>query len=350
MNILDCQGCLSIKKTHDKEARRRKPAESDEDVLILSLGHNFAVDAHQKIGPSKALRRLGDKTQVLTRATINAHVRDRLTHTNEVANISTMISRILGLNENLCLAIAKAHDIGHAPFGHLGEKVISEITGRNFRHEVFGAVISQHIERGGQGLNLTHQVLQGILNHSRGAQNPVRAVNVSEEANAVTFADKIAYIWNDIKDIFERTKILDIRDFPKIKKLTELCGKNQRERISFCVENLCYESAERGYIFFGDSEAAQIFFELKKEMFEVYRQTNVLNGAEILKKVYDFLTKTDLIGNADPAVVLALMTDTDVISLSEGKCINIGDFKRCSVSEIVPYLKDIDFTNPDLSW
>jgi len=295
---------------------------------------------------------MGDKTQVLTKATINAHVRDRLTHTNEVANIATAIARILGLNENLCLAIAKGHDIGHAPFGHLGEKVISEITGRNFRHEVFGVVIAQYIERGGQGLNLTYQVLQGILNHSRGAHNPVRAGNVSEEANAVIFADKIAYVWDDVKDIFERTKTLDYDDFPRIKSLVDLCGKNQRERISFCVENLCYESAEKGYVFFGDSEAAKLFFKLKKEMHEVYRQTNVLNGTEILKKAYDFLVKTDLIGDADPAVVLALMTDTDVISLYGEKCLNIGDFKRCSVSEIVPCLqgRHIDFMNPDLNW
>lgn len=344
-------GCLIHRKTPDSTARRRWPIESDEDLWMLHLGNDYSIDAFGKILVSKAFRRLDSKTQVLT-ANINPHVRKRNSHTSEVVNAATIIARILGLNENLCLAIALGHDIGHAPFGHLGEAFISKITGKDFRHEVFGVVVAQCIERQGKGLNLTHQVLEGILNHSRGTNTLSRDESTSEEANLVMYADKIAYVLADINDVFERTRILDYGKFPKIRKLAYRCGENQRERMAFCIKGLCQESAGKGCISFETSEAARIFAELKDNMYKVYGLVNLQNSAEVLGKVYSFLSETKLIGDTDPALVLALMTDVEVIYLYGKDCINGRDFYDCSVAEIIEHLsgKNIDLTNPDLDW
>ena len=344
-------GCLSDKKMSDSAARRRQPAELDEDLWMLHYGNDYSIDAYEKILVSKAFRRLDSKTQVLT-VNINPHVRKRNSHTSEVVNAATIIARILGLNEDLCLAIALGHDIGHAPFGHLGEDFISKVTGKNFRHEIFGVIIAQHIERQGKGLNLTHQVLEGIRDHARGLNKLSRKESISEEANVVMYADKIAYILADINDIFERTRILDYRKFPQIYKLAHMCGENQRERMAFCIKNLCRESAEKGYVSFETSEAAEIFSELKDNMYKVYGLVNLQNSAEVLGKVYSFLSETKLIGDVDPALVLALMTDVEVIYLYGKDCINGRDFYDCSVAEIVEHLngKNIDFSDPDLDW
>lgn len=348
-----CLDCLAHKKTPDSVARRRRLSESDEDQWMMIRGDNFPVDASGKIATSKAFRRLGAKTQVLTEA-INAHVRKRLTHTFETANIATVIARILGLNEDLCRAIAYGHDIGHAPFGHAGETFISEITGKDFRHATFGVVIAQHIERQGEGLNLTHQVLEGILGHSGSSDvlPGTKGVKLSEEAKVVKCSDKISFTLADINDIFRRTKVLDLGAFPQIDRLLRLCGNNQRERVAFFISGLCRESAEKGCVSFKTSEPTQIFAELKSNMDKVYDLVNLQNSAEILGRVYSFLSKTALIGNANPAIVLALMTDDDVLYLYGKDCINIRDFYDCSVAEIIEHLngKNIDFSNPDLDW
>lgn len=345
-------GSLSHRKTLDSAARRRHPAELDEDSWMLHRDNAFLVDAFGKTIVSKGFRRLPFKTQVLT-ANINPHVRKRDSHTFEVVNASVTIARILGLNESLCLAIALGHDIGHAPFGHLGEDFISNVTGKNFRHEIFGVVIAQHIERQGKGLNLTHQTLEGIRNHSRGITGLLRSEGVSEETNAVMCADKISYTLADINDIFERTRTLSYRKFPEIEKLVNRCGKNQRERMAFFIEGICQESAEKECVSFEASEAAKIFSELKDNMYnKVYRLVNLQNSAEILGKVHRLLSETKLTEGVDPALVLALMTDTEVLFLYGKDCINGRDFNDCSMSEITEHLsgKNIDFSDPDLEW
>jgi putative nucleotidyltransferase with HDIG domain len=346
-------GCLAHKRTPDEAAWRRIPPELDEDQWMMLPGQSFSVDALGKITMSKAFRRLGAKTQVLTRM-INAHARKRLTHTFEVANVATLIAKVLGLNEDLCRAIAYGHDIGHAPFGHPGEVFISEITGKEFRHATFGLVIAQHIERRGEGLNLTHQVLEGILVHSRGEDTlpETKKGEISEEAKVVKYSDKISFTLADIDDVFRRTRVLSFRTFPEIDRLLYICGEHQRERLAFCVDGLCRESAEKGYVSFEMSEPAKVFAELKSNMDKVYNLVNLQNSAEILGRVHSFLAKTELIERVNPAIVLALMTDDDVLYLYGKGCINPEDFYDCSVAEIVKHLKDkdIDFSNPDLDW
>lgn len=346
-------GCLADKKTPYSVARRRKPFELDEDQWMKVGGNDFSVDAFGKINASKAFRRLHAKTQVLT-ANVNAHVRNRLTHTDEVANVATVIARVLGLNEDLCRAIAYGHDIGHAPFGHLGEAFISEITGKPFRHATFGVIIAQKIERQGEGLNLTRQVLEGILSHSGSSEilPGTKEVKISEEAKVVKYSDKISFTLADTNDIFRRTRVLDINAFPQIDRLLRLCGDHQRERLLYYIKGLCQESAEKKEVSFKTSESAQIFAELKHNMDQVYKLVNLQNSTEILGRVHSILSKSALIGDADPAIVLALMTDDDVLYLNGKSCINTRDFCDCSVAEIVEYLngKNIDFSDPDLDW
>jgi dGTP triphosphohydrolase len=345
--------CLAHKKTLTNVARRRKPSKSDEDHWLMIYEDDFSVDALGKIATSKAFRRLGAKTQVLTE-TNNAHVRKRLTHTFEVINVATVIARILGLNESLCQAIAYGHDIGHAPFGHAGETFISKVAGKDFRHATFGVVMTQHIERQGEGLNLTHQVLEGILSHSliSDVLPGTKEVKISEEAKVVKYADKISFTLADANDIFVRTKVLELGAHPEIDGLLRRCGNRQRERIRFFIEGLCQESAEKGEVSFKTSEPAQIFTALKYSMYGIYNLVNLQNSAVILDSVYRFLSKTELIKGIDPALILALMTDDDVLYLFGKNCINARDFYDCSVAEIVEYLtsKKIDFSDPDLDW
>lgn len=347
----DCFGCLSHKKTLDEDAVRRQAPELDRDLFALNFGRHYAVDTFQKIIPSKAYRRLGSKTQAAT-AFVNAHIRNRLSHTGEVASVVSIIARILGLNEDLCLAIAFGHDIGHAPFGHIGEDVISDITGKDFRHRIFGVIVAQHIERQGKGLNLTQQTLEGMLNHAKDGNSLTRIENVSEEANVAMNSDKVVYTWCDVEDLFERLKIVDYGDYPEVSSLVRKFGANQQERLTLCIESLCCESAEMGYVSFEESEVAQDFAELKEHMYEVYKRTNLLNGPDILKRTYFFLSEVKVLEGIDPAIVLALMTDTDVLWLNDRTSVSLKDFQECSVYELIEHLKgrNIDFLDPDLNW
>jgi dGTPase len=207
---------LAHLKTNDKAALRRDLPENDDDNYMFSFGSPYLIDAQHKILPSKAIRRLDSKTQVLT-GILNKHVRTRLSHTYEVISFAVLAARILGLNENLCYAIALSHDIGHPPLGHNTEKFISTISGKTFRHEIFAVVIAQKIERKGNGLNLTYQVLEGILNHSRGSDSLFLPEKSTPEANLAMYADKIAYIFADINNIFPKPSSIIFPIFQNLK-------------------------------------------------------------------------------------------------------------------------------------
>jgi dGTPase len=338
-------GCLRHLRTEPDAAKRRYDGPSDKDLVFRHL-NPFATDADRKISGSKALRRLADKTQVLA-TPANRHIRTRRSHTDDVVGVATLIAGNLGLNNDLCRGIALGHDIGHTPFGHNGEEFISKVTGKKFRHEVFGTVIAQHVERSGSGLNLTRQVLDGILAHSRGfgALSVNRAV--SPEATAVMYADKIAYTTSDYNDLFIRCRI----DHPKFKTLHSLMkelGETQRDRVNALVRGLCAESFEKGSVSFSDCPEAVMFGKIRKEFIPVYDASHE-DYAPILERVYRFVERTD-IGN--PALVLALMTDRDVLELDAKRPLSITDLATLSVWELIPDLreKNIDFEDPDLNW
>ena len=142
---------------------------------------------------SKSFRRLKDKTQVFL-APEGDHYRTRLTHTLEVSQIARTIAKALRMNESLTEAIALGHDLGHTPFGHAGEYILNEICEDGFAHYKQSVRVVEILEKKGQGLNLTKEVRDGMLNH-RTSGNPA-----TMEGKIVRFSDKIAYINHDIDD------------------------------------------------------------------------------------------------------------------------------------------------------
>ena len=170
-------------------AQRREP-EPDSPVRTP-----FQRD-RDRIVHSKAFRRLKHKTQVFV-APEGDHYRTRLTHTLEACFISRTVARALGLNEDLTEAIGLGHDLGHPPFGHIGEEVLDEALqehGMRFRHNEHSLRVVDVLERDGRGLNLTEQVRDGILNHT-GPEKPATL-----EGRVVRIVDRVAYINHDIDD------------------------------------------------------------------------------------------------------------------------------------------------------
>src|SRR5687767_12002292 len=164
-----------------------------------------------RIVHSKAFRRLKHKTQVFI-SPEGDHYRTRLTHTLETCMIARTVARALGLNEDLTEAIALGHDLGHPPFGHIGENVLDacmrERYGSGFRHNEHSLRVVERLERDGEGLNLTEQVRDGILNHT----GPTKPATL--EGRIVRLVDRIAYINHDIDDAV-RAGVLDPATLPQ---------------------------------------------------------------------------------------------------------------------------------------
>ena len=147
-----------------------------------------------RIVHAKAFRRLKHKTQVFV-APQGDHYRVRLTHTLDVSQIARTVARALRLNEDLTEAIALGHDLGHTPFGHLGEQALTPLLDRPFRHSEQSLRVVDHLENDGEGLNLTWEVRDGILHHPWSMPQPSTL-----EAQVVRFADRIAYLNHDVDD------------------------------------------------------------------------------------------------------------------------------------------------------
>jgi dGTPase len=177
---------------------------------------------------SKAFRRLAHKTQVFL-APEGDHYRMRLTHTLEVVQIARTIARALRLNEDLVEAICLGHDVGHTPFGHLGEEVLTEFLGRPFRHSEQSLRILDVLEMraGRRGLNLTWEVRDGILNHTWSMPPPATL-----EARVARYADRIAYINHDIDDAL-RAGVLVEADLPA--ETRRVLGATSSERVDTMV-------------------------------------------------------------------------------------------------------------------
>ena len=188
---------------------------------------------------TKAFRRLKHKTQVFL-APVGDHYRTRLTHTLEVAQIARTVSRALFLNEDLTEAISLGHDLGHTPFGHAGESVLNELYAPGFRHYEQSLRVVEKLEpsRRGPGLNLTAEVREGILNHSKGKTILLKRPSdrsVTLEAQVVSVSDAIAYINHDIDDAI-RGGLISIEDLPK--DAIDLVGHTSSKRINTMVTAL----------------------------------------------------------------------------------------------------------------
>ena len=182
---------------------------------------------------SKAFRRLKHKTQVFI-APLGDHYVTRLTHTLEVSQIARTIARALNLNEDLAEAIALGHDLGHTPFGHIGEDELDKILSDGFRHSSQSLNIVERVEREGRGLNLTWEVRQGILMHSKPRGDFLAALDndITLEAQIVRISDAVAYINHDLADAF-RAGILSDKDLPA--SVADTLGRRNSERIDTIV-------------------------------------------------------------------------------------------------------------------
>ncbi|HYN98686.1 MAG TPA: deoxyguanosinetriphosphate triphosphohydrolase [Actinomycetota bacterium] len=211
-----------------------------------SRGRRFPEDPHplrtayqrdrDRILHSKAFRRLAHKTQVFP-APLDDHYRVRLTHTLEVTQVARIIARALALNEDLAEAICLGHDLGHTPFGHLGEKVLSDFLGRPFRHNEQSRRQVDHLQWRGEsptskpgGLNLTWEVRDGILNHTWSMPLPDTL-----EAQVARYADRIAYLSHDIEDAM-RAGVLTVANLPEV--TNKVLGKTTSNRIDAMVGSL----------------------------------------------------------------------------------------------------------------
>jgi dGTPase len=238
-------------------AARSYPAEREREEPDCRLRTPFQRD-RDRIVHSKAFRRLKHKTQVFV-APEGDHYRTRLTHTLEATQISRTVARALRLNEDLTEAIGLGHDVGHPPFGHIGEAVLDacgrERFGRGFRHNEHSLRVVETIEP----LNLTAVVRDGILRHSSGAGEPATV-----EGKIVRLVDRIAYINHDIDDAI-RAGVLDVRALPA--EEIAILGDTGSSRIDRLVHDLVEHSERAGDIVQGD-EVGGAMLRLRTFMFE----------------------------------------------------------------------------------
>jgi len=201
----------------------------------------FALD-RDRIVHSKAFRRTKHKTQVFL-APVGDHYRTRLTHILEVSQIGRSIARAVRLNEDLVEAMALGHDIGHTPFGHVGEELLAKFLPEGFRHNEQSVRIAEKLEKNGEGLNLTHETLDGILKHSAPTEGGVETAAWGEpktpEGWVVRYADKIAYLHHDIDDAM-RAGIIAEADIPSSVRAS--LGRDRAERLDTMIYDVIVAS------------------------------------------------------------------------------------------------------------
>jgi dGTPase len=242
------------------QATRSYPARRQMEEADSPLRTPFQRD-RDRIVHSKSFRRLKHKTQVFV-APEGDHYRTRLTHTLEACGIARTVARALGLNEDLTEAIGLGHDLGHPPFGHAGEDALDaalrERCGSGFRHNEHSLRVVEVLERDGQGLNLTEQVRDGILNHN----GPAKPATL--EGQIVKLVDRVAYINHDIDDAL-RAGILRQEDLPAAE--IELLGPTGSLRIDTLVRDIVERSEGAGDIVQGQ-EIGGAMLRLRKFMFD----------------------------------------------------------------------------------
>lgn len=215
----------------------------------------------------KAFRRLKHKTQVFL-SPESDHYRTRLTHTLEVAQIARTIARALRLNEDLTEAIALGHDLGHTPFGHAGERALQELTSTGFTHYEQSVRVCEKIEKNGKGLNLTAEVLDGILHHTRGEEAHTL------EGRIVRTADRVAYINHDIDDAV-RAGVIAESDIPR--DIAAALGDTKSRRINTLVESIVKNSDDTIKM---DAETEKYYDKLHEFLFESVYKNPVAKSEE----------------------------------------------------------------------
>ncbi len=314
--------------TRSAEATR---ATAEEPSLVRT---EFQRD-RDRIIHTKSFRRLMHKTQVFIRPP-GDHVRTRLTHTLEVTQIARTIGRALGLNEDLIEAIGMGHDLGHTPFGHVGERALASLL-PGFRHNEQSLRIVDVLERDGQGLNLTDQVLDGILKHSKSRASLFGNMSgepATLEGAVLKIADGVAYLNHDLDDAL-RAGILTERDIPA--SVSRELGTRHSVRIDTMVTDIVLSSSvDTGCGIIGMSpEVEEASQDLRVFLFErVYDPINqrpeTLRAYQVVTALYHhFMEHSDLLPDqANPALVadpverrvadyVASMTDRYALELGQ---------------------------------
>lgn len=271
---------LSKWAVFSKNCKKRKIFEEE-----CPIRTSFQCD-RDRIIHSKSFRRLKHKTQVFI-CPEGDHYRTRLTHTLEVAGISRTVSRALRLNEDLTEAIAMGHDLGHTPFGHAGEEILNNIYSGGFKHYQQSVRVADVLEKDGRGLNLTEEVLDGILNHTKGT------LPKTLEGQVVRICDKIAYINHDIDDAV-RAGVIKTEDIPT--NFLEIIGKSCSERVNVMVTSLIENTKENEIKMAPDVETA--FFQMHKFMYDKVYLSEVAKSEEkkavyIVEWLYKYFKKNN---------------------------------------------------------
>lgn len=247
-----------------------------------ALRTDFQRD-RDRIIHSRSFRRLKHKTQVFLSPELD-HYRTRLTHTLEVAQIARTLARALRLNEDLTEAIALGHDLGHTPFGHAGERAINDLVDFSFTHYEQSARVCEKLEKNGKGLNLTFEVLDGILCHTKGEWAKTL------EGKLVRLSDRIAYINHDIDDAV-RAGVISAKDIPS--DITDYLGDSKSKRINTLVSSIVQNSTDDVMM---DSETEKYYNMLHEFLFDAVYKNPVAKSEEtkvlgIVEGLYSYFIK-----------------------------------------------------------
>lgn len=282
---LSPRACLSA------ESRGRQRPEQPHPIRTA-----FQRD-RDRIIHSKSFRRLKHKTQVFL-SPFGDHYRTRLTHTLEVSQIARTIARALRLNEDLTEAIALGHDLGHTPFGHAGEETLNELLPGGFHHSEQSLRVVDKLEYEGKGLNLTLEVRDGILRHSKGRgeifDDDLEEMPATLEGQIVRVSDVIAYVNHDIDDAL-RAGLIKEEEIPS--KITDILGKHHATRIDRLVVDVVEISLKDGLEKIAMSpKIYQALFELRDFLYDqVYlnpaAREDLNKTRKIIKELFEYLLK-----------------------------------------------------------
>lgn len=284
---------------------------------------------------SKSFRRLKHKTQVFLSPT-GDHYRTRLTHTLEVSQIARTIAKSLNLNCDLTEAIALGHDLGHTPFGHAGEDTLNEIFPGGFSHNEQSLRVVDVLEQDGKGLNLTHEVREGILKHSKGMGDiltqDTSKIPSTLEGQVVRIADIIAYICHDLDDALRGEIIRDV-DIPK--HCCKILGYTNSKRIDTMVKDIVYSTPSDDMHLKLSDDVLHAMVELREFLYDrIYNVDKVhddfIRSKKVVSELYYRLLKDEVlfkteIGESHPDIprermvcdFIAGMTDRYALSLYE---------------------------------
>ncbi len=258
------------------DSRGREIAEESSDYRTA-----FQRD-RDRVLHSKAFRRLKHKTQVFL-SPAGDHYRTRLTHTLEVSQIARTVARALRLNEDLTEAIALAHDLGHTPFGHAGERALNSVFEGGFHHYEQSVRVVERLEKDGQGLNLTWEVRDGILHHTKGEEA------ATPEGRIVRYVDQIAYIHHDMDDAV-RAGILSESDVPLA--VRQALGETRGERLDTLIGSLIDNGAEKIGM---PADVKAHFDTLHKFMYDALYYNPIAKGEEgkveeLVRRLYEYFS------------------------------------------------------------